>query len=146
MYKSFDDIPDHYVEFLKEQEEYSFFSGFHWFKYLAETTLQAHEKLAIYGLEGCTPTPTLDALFVGRSPAGQNGSVLQKRRISGNSLASLTNYQSPRFSVLVSPSVVAPATAVAQLAEQICQDEMGWRLIDINLIERESPIFANLVH
>ncbi|MBT5048325.1 MAG: GNAT family N-acetyltransferase [Rhodospirillaceae bacterium] len=132
-------LPPQYERFFKEQSQQYYFSGRHWFDTLARTTLTP--DTSAYFLAGENDNREVLALMAGRQPAGQNGSFLSRRRIWGTSLASLTNHETPLYSVAASPDLTNPSETLQDFAEAICHQTGPWSLIDLGFLDPDGDTF-----
>lgn len=141
VFRNLDSVPSIYREFLNQIEHDNFFYGARWFDNFSNTALEPHATVHIYAVEDGASTPRPRALLMARSPAGQNGSLLQDRSLGERTLASMTSYQSMTFAPLVRDEEEDLETVMHVLVKKICSERPSWSLIDLNLMDPTSPVF-----
>ncbi len=144
VYTCFDELPTSYAEFFREIGRENFFLSLDWFKNLAGAALEPEDRVRLYAVEGGDPEATPLLLLITRAPAGQDGSVFNRRWIGSRTLSSMTNYQSALFAPLISPSVKDPSGPLQELVSFLCAERPRWSLIDLNLLDPETPWFKLL--
>lgn len=144
--KYFDDLkslPPQYNQFFSDRTQESFFSSLPWFETLEKTMIEPATRASF--IAGENDQGDVLAFLAGRRPAGQNGSILSNRRVWGRSLASLTNHETPVFSVMVSSKLNDPSTTIHEFAEAICRQSQPLSLIDIGFLDPDSDTFEAII-
>lgn len=141
MYGDLSALPAAQLQLLEETGRGKFYLGADWFRTLIDTTFEAGAAPRIYTVDEAG-RPAL--IFLARTPAGQNGSML--RCTPGRtSLASLTNYQTDMFAPILAPDVTDGAALFDQLAAHICAERPRWNVVHFNYLDASSAAYGWLV-
>ena len=140
-FASLDALPSSYRTFLLEAERDDFFRGLRWFENFSQNALEPGTQIHVYAVEDDSPTPVPRALLLTRSPAGQNGSILQRRAIKPRTLASLTSYQSVTFAPVLRRDESDVDGIMQILFREICTERPYWSLLDLNLLDPAKPTY-----
>lgn len=130
-------LPKRYLDFLEAVGREQFFLGYDWFRNLIATAVEPNTRLRIYGVE-CGDQPV--AVLFTRSPAGQNGSTLGFSP-PGESLASLTNFQTPAFGVCTLGDEPHDPSVFTALAQHLSAESPRWSVLDFNYMDSTMPTY-----
>ena len=142
IYKGFDDLPAVHQDFLAGVEANDFFAGLGWYRNFAANAVEPSAQVRIYAVE--EGVKGVRAILFARTPAGQNGSIFANRFPGWPTLASLTNYQSIRFSLVLAEGEYDKEKTVGALARTICAEKPRLGVLDFNLMDPESSSFSLL--
>lgn len=120
---------------LFDSAAYSFFLTRSWFEILETTTKTAQDRFFYLTVEAGTEPLALMAL---RSPAGQLGSSLQGQNTGAGSLASLTNWYSCLYDILLSPDAADPDAVVQKLVDTLLQHLGRAAVVEFNYLDQNS--------
>ena len=144
VYADLEDLPPSYRPLFESASCDSFFLSETWFKILIDTTLEPGACVRMYGVEEDQHATPL-ALFVARTPAGQNGSRFHPRWLGPTTLASMTNYQTVLYNLLLSPQVTNPSFVLRPLFETIYKESPTWTLLDVNGLLYGTPLYEKWI-
>jgi len=137
-FDGFEALPADYVALLNDAAERDFFSGFQWFRRLAETTLAPGERVRIYGLEPTEqPGRPLAALVTRFQPGSRS-------LFKPLTLHSLSNYYTSLFGPVLRDQHPPGDLIFDQLAAAIYADSPRWDVIDLKPFDVASPVFTGL--
>ena len=139
-YNSISELPDVYNTFF-DGAAHSFFLTSDWFEILENTTLTEVDKFFYITVEsGAEPL----AFMALRSPAGQLGSSLQGQDTGTDSIASLTNWYSCFYDLLLSPALVDPGAVVRKLIDGVREKLGKGAVIEFNYLDQRAETTALL--
>jgi CelD/BcsL family acetyltransferase involved in cellulose biosynthesis len=139
------ELPQHYERRFSEITHGNYFLSPGWFKNFQETALESGARAIFYVVEEVPAGGRPRALLPMRTPAGQNGSILNGIWLRGRTLASMTNYQSVCYAPVSSPEDSELRSVMRMLVAKVCSERPRWSLIDLNLLDPTSPVFSELV-
>jgi Acetyltransferase (GNAT) domain len=145
VYVRLDDLPCEYDQFFEQMAAQSFFFSRPWFDNLARTTLENNTRLRLYAVESETPDLTPKALLITTTPAAQNGARIRGWWVRSSSLAGFTNYLSHTHTLLLPEPTADTAVLIQKIISVIMHERPCWNLIDLNLFDPDSRIFAQAV-
>lgn len=127
---------------LFEDAAYSFFLTRSWFGILEDTTYPEQDQFFYLTVEMDAEPLALMAL---RMPAGQLGSSLQEYNTGSGSIASLTNWYSCLYDLLLSPEIT-DTDAVIQVLISDLRKQLGYgAIIEFNYLEKRSSTVELLI-
>lgn len=140
-YNSINDMPTAY-DALFESAAYSFFLTRSWFGILESTTYPEQDQFFYLTVEMDAEPLALMAL---RTPAGQLGSSLQGYNTGSGSIASLTNWYSCLYDLLLSPAISDADTVVQVLVNDLRRRLGQGAVIEFNYLEKSSATVGPLI-
>lgn len=144
VFRDLKDIPERYDQFFAMQSASSLFLTKHWFENLASNGMEARAEVFAIALEA-SATGLPEIALVMRTPAGQNGSRFSSWGLGTRTLAGLTNFQSSFYAPLLGPTAAERKDLYQTLAEALSGRSGQWHLIDLNLLDPNSPDFPALM-
>ncbi|GMQ88574.1 MAG: hypothetical protein BMS9Abin09_0002 [Gammaproteobacteria bacterium] len=140
-YNSIDELPDA-CDALFASAACSFFLTRSWFGILENTTRPERDRFFYLTVETDTQPLALMAL---RAPAGQLGSSLQGQNTGTGSIASLTNWYSGHYDLLLSPTLTDTDAVVQVLINDLRKRLGQGAVIELNYLEKSSATVAPLL-
>ena len=145
IFRSFEDVPSHYEKLFVDMDSKNFFYGGRFFKNFCINTIEPTAQIHIYAVEDEAPVPQARGVLFMRSPAGQMGSIFQGWRVGARTVSSMTNHQSVFFAPLVRDSDDQFDIVISNLVAAVCNDRQNWTMIDLNLLDPESRVYASMI-
>ena len=140
-YNSISDLPDVYNSFF-DSAAHSFFMTRGWYEILENTTRTEVDKFFYVTVESGGKPLAFMAL---RSPAGQLGSSLQGLDTGTDSIASLTNWYSGFYDLLLSPALTDPGAVVRKLIDGVRERLGKGAVIEFNYLDQKAESTALLI-
>jgi len=141
-FKTRSEIPQKWQTFFAEKgEARSFYFSLPWFQNLDQHGLEPGVESIIYGAENASGEPVV--ALVNRTPAGQERSSLEGLSPGPNSVASLSNFQSPMFCMLTSGESKEDHRAIDEIAQHFVDKKIT--ALELNLLLQSDPATGLLV-
>ncbi|GAA0369623.1 hypothetical protein GCM10009092_37350 [Bowmanella denitrificans] len=142
VFKSLDDVPEDYGNSFGSQLHDNLYLKRHWYKNFVDNGLEQDAELWILALEEKMTGRPL-AIMMARSPAGQNGSKFASWKPNSRTLASLTNFQSSYYGLILGQNE-SPEKELGALISGVIENVGQWHMVDLNLMDPSEPNF-NLI-
>lgn len=139
-YNSISELPNIYNTFF-DSAAHSFFLTRSWYEILENTTRMEEDRFFYFTVESNAEPLAFMAL---RSPAGQLGSSLQGQDTGADSIASLTNWYSGFYDLLLSPALVDPGVVVRKLINGVRGKLGKGAVIEFNYLDQRAETTALL--
>ena len=135
-YESLDALPGAYSSLFDEAASGGFYLSRPWFDALTATTLDAGDRVRIYGIEA---SDAAEAALIARAPRaeGRTGQMAMR------ALVGFSTVYSPLFSVVGRPAANGAAMAAA-LATALAGERPRWDCVHLKALDPASPGFACL--
>lgn len=140
-YDALDKLPQSACQLVERQSADNLFLSMPWFQTMLFSGIEAKTQVQIFTVEH--QTSCLVVLFM-RSPAGQNGSKFARWLKTQRSLASLTNFQSSHFAIIVDETSGKVEQAIDCLTQGLTRQPPSNHAIDINLMDADSFAYQQL--
>jgi hypothetical protein len=135
VYSKLEELPRPFLELFAETGRQSFFLTLPWFENFIQNATIPTDRVRIYGI---TAGETAAGMFVMRSP-------VSKRFFLPRKLEALANYYSCFYAPQLGKSVNGSRRAVRAFALAIRREKPRWDVIDIKLLDANSPILPVLI-
>jgi GNAT acetyltransferase-like protein len=132
-------LPSQYSTLFDEASLRSFFLSQTWFQNFEETMVHKSERVRIYGVESSGLDNAPVAALLMRHPKQATGPFAPLR------MEGLSNYYSSYFGPVTSQSFENAPEIVQALASALWSDRKMWDVLNLQPLDRSSPIFALLV-
>lgn len=143
-YPTLDALPSCYAAFFDDAARKSFYLTRTWFEIQLTSTIPTGERVIFWAVEAVADDRPL-ALLAVRVPAGQEGSLLSRRKPGPRSMAALTNYYTCLYDVLVAPEIADPRPLLTALVRAIRQDRRQAPLVlEFNYLLRDHAHYPAL--
>ena len=146
-YSNFDQLPSHCLELLAEVEHANFFYGSSWFKNFSKNTIEPSAQIHIYTVEdnNTAAIPKARSVLFMRSPAGQAGSLFERKFCGSNSISSMTAHQTLFFAPAIRETDDQYSEVISALIGSIYKDDRSWDVIDLNFLDPNSRVYRALI-
>ncbi|MFQ5642239.1 MAG: GNAT family N-acetyltransferase [Thiogranum sp.] len=140
-YNSIGELPGAYDD-LFQSAACSFFLTRSWFEILENTARPERDRFFYLTVEAATQPLALMAL---RTPAGQLGSSLQGQNTGTGSIASLTNWYSCHYDLLISPAITDTDAVIRLLVSKLRKQLGKGAVIEFNYLDKRSATPGPLI-
>ena len=140
-YNSINELPVIYDDFF-EKSAHSYFLTRSWFGILENTTRPEQDQFFYLTVEMDAAPIALMAL---RTPAGQLGSALQEYNTGNASIASLTNWYSCLYDLLLSPAINDTDVVIQMLIHDLKIRLGQGAVIEFNYLNKNSATIGPLI-
>lgn len=139
-YHSFSKLPSGYTRLFDDWGAVGYNYTPAWFENFVETALDPDQQLRIYGI-ATADRPSTPVAALPMRHRTRSGWMPTPRRLWG-----VSNYYTSLFGPVVDRGRADRIHLIDELVRAICADRPRWDIVDLNPLDRESPMFAEFRH